>query len=117
MEMARTAQATAQQQGYLWIGAQASLAQASILASQPQGDTEQAMRLLFTTMDIASKIEAKPLLAICHTLIAGLLSRNGDSLGATAQFRQAIGLFAEMKMTRQLDSATAALSASGNSLQ
>jgi tetratricopeptide (TPR) repeat protein len=113
--LAKNAQTTAKQQGYEWVAAQALFAEATILTSKPQGDILEAKGSLYAALEIAARIEAKPLLAIGKTLLARLLNREGNASGAATQFHQAIALFAEMKMTRQLERVTAAFSASRKS--
>jgi tetratricopeptide (TPR) repeat protein len=108
LEMARACQAGAKQKGYQGIEALALLAEAGILSLQ--GAAAEAIAQLERTVEIAARLGTKPLLARAKGTLARLLVVTGRRSEARDELGQAIELFAQSKMTIQLERAKAAFS-------
>ena len=110
--MARACQAGAKQKGYQGIEALALFAEAGILSVQ--GATAEAIAQLERTVEIATRLGTKPLLGLAKGTLARLLAASGRKSEARDELGQAIELFAQSKMTIQLERAKAALSRFSN---
>jgi class 3 adenylate cyclase/tetratricopeptide (TPR) repeat protein len=112
LEIARACQAGAKQKGYQGIEVLALLAEAGILSLQ--GATAKAIAQLERTVEIATRLGTKPLLGLAKGTLARLLAATGRKSEAQDELGQAIELFAQSKMTIQLERAKAALSRFSN---
>jgi class 3 adenylate cyclase/tetratricopeptide (TPR) repeat protein len=110
LSLVRAAQANARQKGYGGIEVLASFIEANILASQGSSMAEEAMGCLKRTDDIATRLEARPLLASVKGVRARLLAAFGRTTEALDELAQAIALFDQSKMTVHLERAKATLS-------
>lgn len=110
LTLVRACQAGAKQKGYAGIEALAAMSEANILLSQGERSEEDAIACLKRTVELASRLEARPLLGIARGLLARLLAASGRSAEAKDELLQAIELFDRSKMTAQLERAKAALS-------
>jgi tetratricopeptide (TPR) repeat protein len=110
LELSRACQAGAKQKGYQMIEAIALLGEAVILALQGGSATAEAIARLERTIEIATMLGTKPLLATAKGTLARLLAASGRTSEAQDELEQAIALFAKSKMTVQLERAKAALS-------
>ena len=112
LEMARACQAGAKQKGYQGIEALALFAEAAILTLQ--GASAEAIAQLERTVEITTRLGTRPLLALAKGTLARLLAATGRKSEARDELGQAIELFAQSKMTIQLERAKAALSRFSN---
>jgi tetratricopeptide (TPR) repeat protein len=110
LNAARASQAGARQKGYQGIEALALFAEASILYLQGAPAVADAIIQLERTIDIAARLEARPLLGSAKGMLARLLEKSGKKAEAQEELSQAIALFARSKMTIQLERAKAILS-------
>jgi class 3 adenylate cyclase/tetratricopeptide (TPR) repeat protein len=110
LALVRACQAGAKQKGYGGVEALATFAEGMILSSQGHGAIEEAIGCLRRTMEIATEIEARPLIASARGFLARLLAASGRSSEAQAELTQAIALFDRSKMTMHLERAKAELS-------
>jgi hypothetical protein len=110
LNAARASQAGARQKGYQGIEALALFAEASILYLQGAPAVADAIIQLERTIDIAARLEARPLLGSAKGMLARLLAKSGKKAEAQEELSQAIALFARSKMTIQLERAKAILS-------
>lgn len=110
LEVARACQAGAKQKGYQAIEAMALFAEAGILSFQGPSAAADAIAQLERTIEIATRLEARPLLGSAKGTLARLLANSGRKAEAQDELAQAIELFAKSKMTIQLERAKAALS-------
>lgn len=110
LTLVRACQAGAKQKGYGGIEALATFAEGMILSSQGHAAIEEAIGCLRRTMEIATEIEARPLIASARGFLARLLAASGRSSEAQAELTQAIALFDRSKMTIHLERAKAELS-------
>ena len=110
LNLARTCQASARQKGYQGIEALALFAEAGILSMQSGPATADAIAQLKRTIEIAARLEARPLLGSAKGTLARLLAKLGRTAEAQEELTQAIALFARSKMTLQLERAKATLS-------
>ena len=109
LSLVRACQATARQKGYEGIEALAAFAEANILASQGAGASADAIECVKRSIDIAARIEARPLVAAAKGILARLLAASGRRKEAQDELVQAIMLFDQSRMTVQLERAKAAL--------
>jgi class 3 adenylate cyclase/tetratricopeptide (TPR) repeat protein len=114
LEVARACQAGAKQKGYQPIEALAAFAEATILCLQGVSATDDAVVQFERTIKIATSLEARPLLAAARGTLARLLAATGRKSEARDELGQAIELFANSKMTVQLERAKAVLSKFSN---
>ena len=112
LEIARACQAGAKQKGYQGIEALALLAEAGVLSLQ--GATAEAIAQLERTVEIAARLGTKPLLGLAKGTLARLLAATGRKSEARDELGQAMELFAQSKMTIQLERAKAAFSRFSN---
>ena len=110
LSLVRACQSGARQKGYGGIEALAALAEANILASQGGPMAEEAVGCLKRTIDIASRLDARPLQAAARSVLGRLLSISGRIPEAQDELTQAISLFEHSKMTAHLERAKATLS-------
>ena len=110
LEMARACQAGAKQNGYQTIEALAHFAEAGILSLQGASAAAEAIAQLERTVEIATALGTKPLLAQAKGALARLLAAAGRKSEAQDELGQAIELFAMSKMTVQLERAKLAFS-------
>jgi class 3 adenylate cyclase/tetratricopeptide (TPR) repeat protein len=110
LEMVRACQAGARQKGYGGAEALAALAEANILASQGEFAAEEAISSTKRAIEMAARLEARPLLGAARGVLARLLAASGRKAEAHDELVQAIALFDQSKMTVQLERAKAALS-------
>jgi len=115
LSLVRACQATAKQKGYEGIEALAAFTEANILASQGAGAPADAIECVKRSIDIAAKIEARPLVAAAKGILARLLVASGRRQEAQDELLQAIMLFDQSRMTVQLERAKAALARFSNS--
>jgi class 3 adenylate cyclase/tetratricopeptide (TPR) repeat protein len=109
LALARACRAGARQKGYTGIEAFAALAEANSLAAKGAGP-EEAIECFKQVIDLASRIEARPLLGLARGELGRLLAASGRMTEAQEELFQAIALFDRSKMTAQLESARKALS-------
>jgi len=87
------------------------LSEAAILSNQGGPDqSADAIACLNRAIEIAARLEARPLLGAARGMLAGLLAASGRTAEAQDELVQAIALFDQSKMTVQLERAKAALS-------
>ena len=115
LTLVRACQAGAKQKGYGGIGALAVFSEAAILSNQGGPDqAEEAIACLNRAIEIAARLEARPLLGAARGMLARLLAASGRTAEAQDELVQAIALFDRSKMTVQLEHAKAALSKFSN---
>lgn len=110
LALVRACEAGAKQKGYAGIEALAALAEASILASQGSDAAAEAIGAMKRAIEIATRLEARPLVAAARGMMARVLAASGRTVEAQSELVQAIALFDQSKMTVQLERAKAALS-------
>jgi tetratricopeptide (TPR) repeat protein len=110
LSLVRTCQAGARQKGYRGVEALAVFVEANVLASQGGSAAEEAMECLNRTVEIATKLEARPLVGAAMGIRARLLAASGRTAEARDDLVQAIVLFDKSQMTIHLERANAALS-------
>jgi ATP/maltotriose-dependent transcriptional regulator MalT len=110
LAMVRACQASAKQKGYGGVEALAIFAEANILASQGKPAAEEAIGSAHRVIEIAARLETRPLLGGARGMLARLLAASGRTAEAQDELVQAIALFDQSKMTVQLERAKAALS-------
>jgi class 3 adenylate cyclase/tetratricopeptide (TPR) repeat protein len=115
LALVRACQASAKQKGYGGIEALAVFAEANILASQGEPAAAEAIGSTHRAIEIATRLEARPLLGAARGVLAGLLASSGRTAEARDELAQAIALFDQSKMTVHLERAKAALSKFSNS--
>lgn len=108
LDLARACQASARQKGYQGIEAMTLFAEAANLSHQ--GAVEDAIGQLERVVDIAARLEARPLLGLAKGTLARLFAHSGRTAEAREELAQAIALFAKSKMTTQLERAKGILS-------
>ncbi|MDP1534970.1 MAG: hypothetical protein Q8L92_15445, partial [Rubrivivax sp.] len=109
LEVARACQAGAKQKGYHGIEALAAFSQALISALQGPSAASETMALLERTIELAARLESRPLLGMAKGMLARLLVASGRKSEAQNELAEAIELFDKAKMTMQLERAKAAL--------
>jgi tetratricopeptide (TPR) repeat protein len=114
LALVRACQASAKQKGYGGIEALAVFAEANILASQGEPAAAEAIGSTHRAIEIANRLEARPLLGAARGVLAGLLAASGRTAEAQDELIQAIAIFDQSKMTVHLDRAKAALSRFSN---
>ena len=115
LALVRACQASAKQKGYSGIEALAVFAEANILASQGEPSAAEAIGSTHRAIEIATRLEARPLLGAARGVLAGLLAASGRTAEAQDELAQAIALFDQSKMTVHLERARIALSKFSNS--
>jgi tetratricopeptide (TPR) repeat protein len=110
LTVVRAAQAGARQKGYGGIEALSVFTEGNILASQGAARATEAIGALRRAVEIADKLEARPLLAAARGTLGRLLGASGRMAEAQDELVQAIALFDSSKMTTHLERAKAALS-------
>ncbi len=110
LPMVRACQASAKQKGYGGIEAIAVLAEANILTAQGGSAAPEAIGSANRAIEIASRLEAGPLLGAARGLLARVLAASGRAAEAQDELVQAIALFDRSRMTVHLERAKAALS-------
>jgi class 3 adenylate cyclase/tetratricopeptide (TPR) repeat protein len=110
LTLVRACQAGAKQKGYAGVEALAALAEANILASQGAPAVEEAIESTKRAIEIATTLEARPLLGAARGMLARLLAASGRTAEAQDELVQAIALFDQSRMTVQLERAKATLS-------
>jgi len=108
VSLARACRAGARQKGYTGIEALAALAEANSLAAKGTG-SEEAIECFKQVIELAARIDARPLLGLAREALGRLLAASGRTTEAQEQLLQAIALFDRSKMTVQLESARNAL--------
>ena len=108
LSLASACQASAKQKGYQGVEVLALFAEAGILSIR--GETADAIAHFERTIELAARLEVRPLLGFARGMLARLLANTGKPAEAQAELNQAIALFARSKMTAQLERAKAALS-------
>jgi ATP/maltotriose-dependent transcriptional regulator MalT len=116
LEAARACQAGAKQKGYQGIEALATFAEAGVLTLQGPSAAAGAINQFERTIEMAGRLEARPLVGVAKGTLARLLAATGRKSEARDELAQAIELFAQSKMTVQLERAKAALSKFSNLL-
>jgi class 3 adenylate cyclase/tetratricopeptide (TPR) repeat protein len=114
LETARACQAGAKQKGYRPIEGLATFAEATILSLQGPSAVREAIAQFERTIEIATSLEGRPLLAAARGMLARLLAATGRRSEAQDELGQAIALFSSSKMTTQLERAKAMLSKFSN---
>jgi tetratricopeptide (TPR) repeat protein len=109
LEVARACQAGAKQKGYQGIEALAAFAEAGVLTLQDASAAADAIPQFERTIEMAGRLEAWPLVGVAKGTLARLLAATGRQSEARDELAQAIKLFAQSKMTVQLERAKAAL--------
>ena len=110
LSVARSCQAGAKQKGYQGIEALALFAEAVTLSLQGPSAAADAIAQFERTIEIAARLEARPLLGAAKGTMARVLVSSGKTAEAQQELIQAIALFARSKMTIQLERAKATLS-------
>ncbi len=110
LSLVRACQAGAKQKGYGGIEALAAFSEASILSMQGVAQQEDAIASLKRAIEIADRLEARPLLGAARGMLARSLAASGRTAEAQDELVQAIALFDRSKMTVHLERAKAALS-------
>ena len=110
LSLIRACQASAKQKGYGGIEALATFAEASVLASQGASMTAEAVGCVKRVIEMAERLEARPLLGNAKGMLARLLVASGRQVEAQDELLQAIALFDRSKMTVHLERAKSALS-------
>jgi ATP/maltotriose-dependent transcriptional regulator MalT len=110
LELVRACQAGAKQKGYGGIEALAALTEANILAAQGEHMADEASDCLRGAFELATKLEAQPLLGAAMGMRARLFAAAGRITDAQNELAQAVALFDRAKMTAHLERARAALS-------
>jgi tetratricopeptide (TPR) repeat protein len=110
LDLARACQAGAKQKGYQGLEASALFAESGILFLQGPAAAGDAIAKFERTIEIAARLEARPLLGSAKGMLASLLANSGKKAEAQEELVQAIALFARSKMTIQLERAKATLS-------
>ena len=110
LSVVRASQAGAKQKGYQGIEALAVLTEANILASQGAAAEAEAIGCAKRAIEIAARLEARPLLGAAKGMLGRLLGASGRTAEAQDELAQAIALFDRSKMTVQLERAKATLS-------
>jgi class 3 adenylate cyclase/tetratricopeptide (TPR) repeat protein len=110
LELVRACQAGAKQKGYGGIEALAALTEANILAAQGEHVADEASDCLRGAFELATKLEAQPLLGAAMGMRARLFAAAGRITDAQNELAQAVALFDRAKMTAHLERAKAALS-------
>lgn len=112
LSLAGACHASARQKGYEGVDALALFAEAGILSIK--GETADAIAHFERAIELAARLEVRPLMGIAKGMLARLLATAGKPAEARAELNQAIALFAQSKMTAQLERARAALSKFSN---
>ena len=110
LTLVRACQAGAKQKGYGGIEALAVFCEAAILSSQGTPVAAEAIGCIKRAIEIAARLEARPLLGAARGMLARLLAASGRKAEAQDELAQAIALFDKSKMTVQLERTKAALS-------
>jgi ATP/maltotriose-dependent transcriptional regulator MalT len=110
LEIARACQAGAKQKGYQPIEALALFSEAGILFLQGPSAAAEAISQLERAVEIATRLGTRPLLGLVKGTRARLLAASGRRAEAQDELAQAVELFAQSKMTVQLERAKLALS-------
>jgi len=110
LELARACEAGAKQKGYAGIEALAAFAEAGILVGLGEASRPEAIVSLKRVIDLAARVEARPLLGTAREMLAHSLAASGRSAEAQDELLQAIELFGRTRMTSQLEHAKAAFS-------
>jgi ATP/maltotriose-dependent transcriptional regulator MalT len=110
LDLARACQAGARQKGYQSLEASALFAESGILFLQGPAAAADAIAKFERTIEIAARLETRPLLGSAKGTLARLLANSGKKAEAQEELVQAIALFARSKMTIQLERAKATLS-------
>lgn len=114
LTLVRACQAGAKQRGYGGVEALAVLSEAAILSMPDAAGREDAGACLKRAIEIAARLEARPLLGAARGMLARLLAASGRKAEAQDELTQAIALFDQSKMTVHLERAKAALSKFSN---
>jgi class 3 adenylate cyclase/tetratricopeptide (TPR) repeat protein len=110
LSLVRASQAGAKQKGYGGLEALAVFTEANILSSQGAPMTAEAIECMKRAVEIATRLEARPLLGAAKGILARLLATSGRMAEAQDELVQAIALFDQSKMTVHLERAKATLS-------
>jgi tetratricopeptide (TPR) repeat protein len=110
LTLMRASQASARQKGYGGVDALAIFSEAAILSTQDAPALKDAMACLNRTIEMAGRLEARPLLGAARAMRARLLAASGRVAEAQDEMAQAITLFDQSKMTIHLERAKVALS-------
>jgi class 3 adenylate cyclase/tetratricopeptide (TPR) repeat protein len=110
LEVAHACRAGAKQKGYQGVEALALFVEAVISSLQGASAAPDAIAHLERTIEITTRLGARPLLGLAKGTLAGLLAASGRQSEAQGELAQAIELFAKSKMTIQLERAKATLS-------
>ncbi len=110
LDLVRASQASAKQKGYGGVEALGVMAEAGILASQGASAAAEAIGCTTRAIEIAVRLEARPMQGAARGLLARLLAASGRTVEARDELVQAIALFDESQMTVHLERAKAALS-------
>jgi tetratricopeptide (TPR) repeat protein len=114
LSLVRACQASAKQKGYAGIEALAVFSEAAILSNQGTSDEADPVAGLKRAVEIAERLEARPLMGAAKGMLARVLAASGRTAEAQDELVQAIALFDQSKMTVQLERAKAALSKFSN---
>ena len=106
----RACQAAARQRGYQGIEALAIFSEAAILSFEGNSNVREAISRLERVIEIATRLESRPLLGSAKGLLSRLLANAGKDAEAKDELVQAIDLFTKSKMTLQLERAKLTLS-------
>jgi class 3 adenylate cyclase/tetratricopeptide (TPR) repeat protein len=97
LTLVQACQASAKQKGYAGIEALAVVAEANILASQGEPAAAEAFRSVHRAVEIAGRLEARPLLAAARGVEERLLAASGRKAEAQDELAQAMALFDQSK--------------------
>jgi tetratricopeptide (TPR) repeat protein len=110
LDLVRACQASAKQKGYAGVEALAVIAEANILTSQGAPAAAEAIGCATRSIEIATRLEARPMQGSARGLLARLLAASGRTAEARHELLQAVTIFEQSKMTAHLERAKAALS-------
>jgi class 3 adenylate cyclase/tetratricopeptide (TPR) repeat protein len=110
LTLMRASQASARQKGFGGVDALASFSEAAILSTQDGPALKDAMACLNRTIEMAGRLEARPLLGAARAMMARLLAGSGRVAEAQDEMARAITLFDQSKMTIHLERAKVTLS-------
>jgi class 3 adenylate cyclase/tetratricopeptide (TPR) repeat protein len=108
--LVRACQAGARQKGYGGIEMLATFSEANILAAQGTPTRVEAMDCLRRAAEIASRLEAAPILGTARAALGRLLADAGRTAEAQQELMQALAVFERSKMTVQTERLRASLS-------
>jgi len=114
LDLMRASRASAKQKGYAGVEALAVMSEANVLASQGAPAAAEAIGCVTRAIEIAVRLEARPMQGAARGLLAHLLAASGRTVEAQDELVQAIAIFDQSRMTVHSERAKAALSKFSN---